>query len=194
MGLYQHLRSLRKQGYAGAGSERLILWRRQPVSVRIDRPTRLDRARTLGYKPKSGIAVVRQRVDRGGRKRPDIKKGRRSRHSGQTKTLDKSYQLVAEERAAGKHPNMEVINSYFAGKDGLHYWYDVILADGNRPEITADRNLRQAAGSTGRASRGLTSAGKKSRGLHRKGKGAEKIRPSRTATVKRKYREQHPYY
>ena len=76
MGLYHYLRDLRKQGYAGAGSERLILWRKQPVSVRVDRPTRLDRARTLGYKPKSGIVIIRQRVDRGGRKRPDIKEGK----------------------------------------------------------------------------------------------------------------------
>lgn len=194
MGLYKYLRRLRKQGYDGAGSERLILWRKQPVSVRVDRPTRLDRARTLGYKPKSGVVVIRQRVDRGGRKRPDIKKGRRSRHAGQTKTLDKSYQLVAEERAAKKRPNMEVLNSYFAGKDGLHYWYEVILADRNKPEIMADRNLRQVAENTGRASRGLTSTGKKSRGLRKKGKGAEKVRPSRTAKVKRKYRKQHLYY
>ena len=194
MGLYRHLKNLRKQGYAGAGSERLILWRKQPVSVRVDRPTRLDRARTLGYKPKSGIVIIRQRVDRGGRKRPDIKKGRRSRHAGQTKTLDKSYQMVAEERAAGKHPNMEVLNSYFTGKDGLHYWYEIILVDRNSPEIMADRNLRHVSRSAGRALRGLTSAGKKTRGLRKKGKGTEKARPSRTAKVKRKYRKQHLYY
>lgn len=194
MGLYHYLRDLRKQGYAGAGSERLILWRKQPVSVRVDRPTRLDRARTLGYKPKSGIVIIRQRVDRGGRKRPDIKKGRRSRHAGQTKTLDKSYQMVAEERAAVKHPNMEVLNSYFTGKDGLHYWYEVILADRNSPEIMADKNMNHISRSPGRALRGLTSAGKKTRGLRKKGKGTEKARPSRTAKVKRKYRKQHLYY
>ena len=164
------------------------------MTVRVDRPTRLDRARALGYKPKSGVVIVRQRVDRGGRKRPDIKKGRRSKHAGQSKILDKSYKVVAEERSARKHPNMEVINSYFAGKDGLHYWYEIILADRHKPEITADRNLKNMTKNQGRASRGLTSAAKKSRGLRRKGKGAEKLRPSRTAKVKRKYRKQHLYY
>ena len=34
---------------------------------------RIDRARSLGYKPKQGVIIVRQRVIRGGRMRPDIK-------------------------------------------------------------------------------------------------------------------------
>ena len=50
--------------------ERLIQWRQEPVTLRIEHPTRLDRARSLGYKAKPGYVVVRQRVDRGGRMRP----------------------------------------------------------------------------------------------------------------------------
>ncbi|MCK4859636.1 MAG: 50S ribosomal protein L15e, partial [Candidatus Omnitrophica bacterium] len=38
----------------------------------------------------------------------------------------------------------------------------------------------------GRVFRGLTSAARKSRGLRNKGKGAEKLRPSRTANIKRR--------
>jgi large subunit ribosomal protein L15e len=30
--------------------QRLIQWRREPAIIRIERPTRLDRARRLGYK------------------------------------------------------------------------------------------------------------------------------------------------
>ena len=197
MGLYKYIGNLWKKPtdeFTKLNRERLILWRREPVTVRIARPTRLDRARTLGYRPKSGVIVVRQRTDRGGRKRPDIKGGRRSKHARQIKILDKTYQSVAEDRASRKYPNMEVVNSYFVGKDGIHYWHEVILADKQRPDIINDKNLNPIVQRRRRALRGLTSAGRKSRGLRHKGKGAEKLRPSRTANVKRKYRKQHKDY
>ena len=89
---------------------------------------------------------------------------------------------------------MEVINSYFVGKDGRHYWHEVILADKQRPDIFNDKNLNPIVQRRRRALRGLTSAGRKSRGLRHKGKGAEKLRPSRTANVNRKYRKQHKDY
>ena len=41
---------------------RAITWRRQNAMLRIDRPSRLLRARRLGYKAKEGIIVVRMRV------------------------------------------------------------------------------------------------------------------------------------
>ena len=197
MGLYKHIGNLwKKQGgeLLKLSRERMIIWRKEPVTLRIERPTRLDRARSLGYRPKSGVIIVRQRVDRGGRKRPDIKGGRRSKHARQIKILDKNYRAVAEERASRRYPNMEVVNSYFVGKDGLHYWHEVILADGERPEIAADASLSRITGKRRRALRGLTSAGRKSRGLLHKGEGAEKMRPSRTAITKRKYRKQSKYY
>ena len=197
MGLYKYIGNLWKKPtdeFIKLNRERLILWRRESVTIRISRPTRLNRARTLGYRPKSGVIVVRQRTDRGGRKRPDIKGGRRSKHARQIKILDKTYQSVAEDRASRKYPNMEVINSYFVGKDGRHYWHEVILADKQRPDIFNDKNLNPIVQRRRRALRGLTSAGRKSRGLRHKGKGAEKLRPSRTANVNRKYRKQHKDY
>jgi large subunit ribosomal protein L15e len=39
--------------------ERLQVWRREGSIVRVERPTRIDRARSLGYMAKQGIAVVR---------------------------------------------------------------------------------------------------------------------------------------
>ena len=193
MGLYKHLGNLWKKPTKESTNidrERRIQWRKEPVTVRVERPTRLDRARSLGYKAKSGIIIVRQRVDRGGRKRPDIKGGRRSKHARQVKILDKNYQAVSEERAAHKYPNMEVLNSYYLAQDGRHYWYEVILVDRTLPEIATDKNLNWIMTKKGRILRGLTSAGRKSRGLRHKGKGAEKLRPSRTANVKRKYSKQ----
>ena len=48
--------------------ERMQDWRREGSIVRVRRPTRIDRARALGYKAKQGIVVVRVKVRRGGRR------------------------------------------------------------------------------------------------------------------------------
>ena len=40
--------------------------RRRPTIERLERPTRLDRARRLGYKAKQGFIIVRIKVGRGG--------------------------------------------------------------------------------------------------------------------------------
>ena len=42
--------------------QRAIAWRRGPTVVRLSRPTRLDRAKSLGYKAKQGIVVVRIKI------------------------------------------------------------------------------------------------------------------------------------
>ncbi|MFH0867941.1 MAG: 50S ribosomal protein L15e [Candidatus Woesearchaeota archaeon] len=193
MGMYKYIRKIWKKPKENLGDiwqNRLIEWRKEGVTVRIEKPTRIDRARSLGYKAKQGYIIVRQRVDRGGRQRETIRKGRRSKHFGQRKDLDKSYQSVAEERAARKYPNCEVLNSYYVGEDGLCFWYEIILVDKSHPQIFADPRIHWIFESKhkGRVFRGLTSAARKSRGLRNKGKGAEKLRPSRTANIKcRKY-------
>lgn len=158
--------------------ERKIEWRKQPVSVRLDTPTRIDRARSIGYKAKKGFIVVRQKVLRGGRQHADIKGGRRTAAATQRKTLEKNYQQVAEERANKKYPNCEVLGSYFLASDGKNYWYEIILLDRDNPVIAKDKNAKWITGVKGRVHRGLTSAGRKARGLRRKGIGSEKTRPS----------------
>ena len=165
---------------------RLQQWRREGSVVRIHRPTRLDRARSLGYKAKQGFIVVRVRVRRGGRRKPRFKKGRRTAHMGMKRiTPKKSLRWIAEERAARKYPNMEVLNSYWVGEDGRYKWFEVILVDRSHPAILNDRNISWISRQKGRVFRGLTSAGKRSRGLRKKGKGAEKIRPSIRANKRR---------
>ena len=163
--------------------EKVRAWNKEGSVERLARPTNPGRARALGYKAKQGFVVVRQRVDRGGRQRPKIRAGRRSKRFGSRKVVGKSYQWIAEERAAKKYPNCEVLNSYYAAEDGQHYWYEIILVDKAHPQILADKNLGWIAEKQhrGRVFRGLTSAARKSRGLLNKGKGAEKIRPSLSA-------------
>jgi len=140
--------------------ERVILWRKQPVTFRVDKPTRLDRARRLGYKGKPGYVVVRVRVRTGGLRKQRPRAGRRQKRMGVAKYKPaKSIRLIAEERAARRFPNLEVLNSYWVWQDGRHKWFEVILVDRT---LLPELNLGKGRG---RVFRGLTSAGRKVRGL-----------------------------
>lgn len=162
MALYQYIRRAWKEPDAELTRARILQWRREPVTVRLARPTRLDRARALGYRAKQGFLIVRQRVIRGGRMKPRRKAGRRSKRMSRRKDLDMSYQEVAEIRANKKYRNCEVLNSYFIGKDGRYYWYEVILVDRAHPAILKDKNINWISKKKGRVFRGLTAAGKRS--------------------------------
>ncbi|MFH1106081.1 MAG: 50S ribosomal protein L15e [Candidatus Aenigmatarchaeota archaeon] len=147
--------------------KRLIEWRKQATVVRIEKPTNLARAHTLGYKAKQGYAVARVRVEKGRRKRKKPRKGRKPSKYGRFFTLEKSKQRVAEEKASRRFKNMEVLNSYFVGEDGIHKWFEVILVDVSHPVIKSDKKINWIIGHRGRAERGLTAAGRRSRALQR---------------------------
>ena len=163
--------------------ERLLEWRREHTVTRIERPTRLDRARALGWKAKEGYILARVRIRRGGQRKRAIIAGRRPKHKGILRmTLAKSLQQIAEERAQKHYPNLEVLNSYWVGEDGKQKFFEVLLVDPSHPQILSDPRIAWIAEGAhrGRVYRGLTRAGRDSRGLRWKGKGAERMRPSRT--------------
>jgi len=127
--------------------QRVIKWRRQPVINRIEKPTRIDRARRLGYKAKKGFVVVRVRVRRGGRHKIRPKMGRRQKRMGVSKfTASKSIKLIGEERVARKYPNLEVLNSYWVYEDGVSKWFEVILVDPSHPSIISDKHVGWISG------------------------------------------------
>jgi len=129
--------------------ERMTRWRREQVCTRIDKPTRLDAARRLGYKAKQGVVVVRTRVRRGGLRKGKIHMKRKPSKAGIRKiTMAKSIQRIAEERVARKYPNLEVLNSYWVGEDGKHKFYEVILVDPSHPCIKVDPQLNFLGNST----------------------------------------------
>jgi large subunit ribosomal protein L15e len=129
---------------------RAIELRRGPTIVRLERPSRLDRARKLGYKAKQGVAVVRIKVSRGGMRRKRPVAGRRSKHMGVLKMkADVSTQDTAERRVGEKYPNMSVIGSYLLWKDGKHCWYECVLIDPVHPSIANDYNYRRLLGEVG---------------------------------------------
>lgn len=168
--------------------ERLQVWRKEGSVTRVERPTRIDRARSLGYKAKQGIVVARVKVRRGSMRKSRYIRGRRTQHTGKNKiTVGKSIQRISEERAARKYPNMEVLNSYWVGEDGKQKWYEVILVDPSHPVIKSDKNLNWICGNahSGRVFRGKTSAGRKGRGMQTRGTGTEKTRPSVRSNLNR---------
>ena len=160
---------------------RMSEWRKTSAVTRVEKPSKPDRARSLGYKAKQGVIVVRVRVRRGGRRKKRPSLGRRPKRMAVSKLVPKkSIQLIAEERAARKYPNLEVLNSYPLGADGRYHYYEVIMLDPNHPAIRKDPDYSWIADAAqkGRVHRGLTRAGRATRGLLKKGKGSEKVRPS----------------
>ncbi len=162
--------------------QRLIEWREQPATVKMENPTRIPKARSKGYKAKKGFNIIRTRVKKGGTKRKRASGGRRPAAAGQNRySSKKSKQVIAEQRANKKHPNLEVLDSYWVIEDGNHKWFEVIMVDPESPEIQSDSDINWITEEENRVERGLTPAARKSRGLQNKGKGAEKVRPSQAA-------------
>ncbi len=136
-GTYYHIREAWKKPDKKVLRERMIEWRKTNVLTKVEKPLRLDRARSLGYKAK-------------------------------------------------KFTNLEVLNSYLIGKDGVHYFYEVIMVDPERPEIKNDKTINWITkpANKARVFHGRTSAGKKARG-HRKKSPEMKVRPSLRAQKRR---------
>ncbi|MFP3289595.1 MAG: 50S ribosomal protein L15e [Candidatus Nanopusillus acidilobi] len=145
--------------------ERLIKWREEPEIVRIERPTRLDKARKLGWKPINGIILVRVRVKKGWRKRKDMPRHVKTKNYYYYRSLNMSLRAIAEQRVQRKYQNLEVINSYYVGEDGKYKWYEVILADPNNSNIYNREEYSWLLNSKNRkrALRGLTPGFKSSR-------------------------------
>ena len=109
MGAYKYLNELwkHKQSDVLKFVNRIRNWemRQLPAISRVTKPTRIEKARALGYKAKQGIVIYRIRIRRGGRKRP-VKKGRvygKPSSVGVTGLKNaKSIKSIAEERVGRK--------------------------------------------------------------------------------------------
>jgi large subunit ribosomal protein L15e len=151
-------------GEADFQKQRLIAWRKEGSQVTVEKPTNPVRARALGYKAKQGVVVVRVSVRKGNGTRTRPSKARKPSKAGinQIKRT-KSEQSIGEERVARKHPNMEVLNSYWVGEDGQSKWFEVIMIDPAHPSVHNDADFVRVLTDTRRVFRGKTSAGKKSK-------------------------------
>ena len=163
MGAYKYMRETYQKELKERGEllkNKIFAWRREPVVKRVDKPTNLVRARTLGYKAKEGYVVARVRVGRGKRRRQTPSGGRKPAHAYLIVQPGTSLRGQTEQKANRKFSNLEVLNSYLVGEDGNYKFFEVILVDTERTGVKLNKR---------RAYRGVTSVGKKSRGYRAKG-------------------------
>jgi large subunit ribosomal protein L15e len=157
MGAYKYIAKTLQKQYKERNAtfrNKIVSWRAGPAMVRVDNPSNVVRARTLGYKAKQGYAVVRVRVDKGRRTRPRSNGGRKHKNYYLFVQPQQSHQAIAEQRVNRIYKNMEVLNSYWVGEDGNYKFFEVILADPTKPSVNVSSAMRQ-----GKAFRGLTAAG-----------------------------------
>ncbi len=175
--------------YGSLYTKKLIGYRHLKETVtKLEKPSNIPKARSVGYKAKQGVIVCLVKVRKGSgiMRRPS--KGRRPKRMGVNKLTRRiSIQRMAEQKADNNFPGLEVLNSYLVGEDGQQKYYEVILLDPNHPSIINDMSYNWICSEThkGRAHRGLTSEGKKNRGIVKKGKGTEKNRPSNRANQRK---------
>ena len=82
---------------------------------------------------------------------------------------------------------LSILNSYWVAQDVKYYCYEIILVDPCHPVIKSDKKINWICNKKHwkRVHQGKTSAGRKSRGLRHKGTGAEKLRPSKRAHLRK---------
>jgi large subunit ribosomal protein L15e len=130
--------------------------------VKVDKPTNIVSAKSIGYKAKQGIFVARVRVRKGSGTYARPKNKRRPKRQGQAKlTRRKSVRAMAEEKASKKFENAEVLGSYKIAEDGKSHYFEIVLADRESTRVGTDKRLVYLfKGQKGRAERGKTFAGR----------------------------------
>jgi large subunit ribosomal protein L15e len=126
---------------------REIKWRQEPTVVRIEKPTRINRARSVGYKAKLGFSLARVKIGKGGRRRKYY--GRRGRKPSKMGLVHfshgKSLQKIAEEKAQRKFSNINIIGSYEVAEDGKQMWFEVVMVDPQHSNISKKPKMKWAA-------------------------------------------------
>merc|ERR1712193_396579 len=145
-------------------------YRQLPAVIRITKPTRIEKAKQLGYKAKLGYILYRVRVRRGNRKKPvpkGIVYGRPSNHGVTLLKPKRNLRVIAEGRVGRRCGNLRVLNSYWINQDATYKYFEVITIDPSHKAIRHDCRINWICCSTHihREMRGITSAGRSSRGL-----------------------------
>lgn len=149
--------------YKSMMKKRAMDYRKEELAiVKIDKPTNLPSAKSVGYKAKQGIFVARVRIRKGSGTYHRPKNKRRPKRQGQEKlTRKKNTQAMAEEKASKKFENAEVLGSYKIAEDGRTHYFEIVLADREAARVGTDPKLVYLfEGQKGRAERGKTFAGR----------------------------------
>lgn len=203
MGAYKYVNELwrKKQSDVMGFLLRVRTWQYRQLSRvhRAPRPTRVEKARRLGYRAKQGFVVYRVRVRRGSRKKPvakGITYGKPTHHGINQMKFQRSLQSVAEERVGRKIGSLRVLNSYWVGEDSTYKYFEVIMVDPSHAAIRSDPRIQWICASKQkhREMRGKTAAGKSSRGLGHGHRFSATQGGSRRAAWKRKNTLSLPRY
>ena len=185
MGAYKYMQEVwrKKQSEVMTFLLRQRCWNYRQLNVihKVQRPTRPEKARRLGYKSKQGYVIYRVRVRRGCRKK-QVAKGAvfgKPKNEGVNQLKPKrNLQAIAEERVGRRVGKaMRVLGSYWVGQDSTFKYFEVINIDPFHAAIRNDPKINWICNPTHkhRELRGLTSAGRKHRGLVGKGVGHAKL-------------------
>ena len=124
MGAYKYLEELwrKKQSDVFRFVLRMRSWeyRQLPVIHKVNRPSRIDKARKLGYKAKQGYVIYRIRIRRGGRKRPvskGIVYGKPVNQGINQLKPTRSHKAIAEERV-GRRKQMRALHKITSARRG----------------------------------------------------------------------------
>jgi large subunit ribosomal protein L15e len=195
MGAYKYLEELwrKKQSDVMRFILRVRTWeyRQHKAIHRASKPSRIDKARKLGYRAKQGYVIWRVRVRRGNRRKLGNKGqiyGKPANQGVLKRKFQRSLKSVAEERVGKICGGLRVLNSYWVGQDSIYKFFEVILVDPSHNAIRNDPKINWICNPVmkHRELRGLTSAGRHSRGLRYKGHKAAKTRPSVRANWRRR--------
>ena len=104
-------------------------YRHQSNYSRIRVPSRPHRARTLGYKNKNHMILVRARIRRGGTAPMIPDKSRTPSNIGKHRTRDIPLSKILAQRVSRKYPTLRVLNYYPIQKDGKYLYYQYIMYD-----------------------------------------------------------------
>ncbi|MCL4400471.1 MAG: hypothetical protein M1348_01775 [Candidatus Parvarchaeota archaeon] len=133
MGSFKYIQDNERQLFKNKALKRelLLTVEKEPLVMRIERPTRLTRAKMLGYKAKQGYIVVRMRVAKGSFRRPRPIHARKPSKTGLYFNLSISKKKMAEMRAKKVFKNMDVLGSYFIVENGQYKWFEVLMRASN---------------------------------------------------------------
>jgi len=140
MGMHSYIQETFEKEYSERSPiyrARLVKWAKEPTVSRVERPTNLARARTLGFKAKTGLYHRPRESGKGKPKEATPYGWKKAGKNVAYRSPEKSYQAVAEEKAATKFTNMEVLNSYWVGSTGINKYFEVILVDPVKVDIPA---------------------------------------------------------
>ena len=131
MGASKYIRKNEKSIYKNKERVKQLLAESRKGSIleRVERPSKLFRAKELGYRAKPGYVVIRARISKGGFRRPRINHARRPSKAGIFYNLNISKQKIAEGRVMRAYRNMRLLGSYFLVDDGQSSWYEVLIMD-----------------------------------------------------------------